>query len=91
MPRKVTKPKAATKSAPAAKTAPATVVVNDTGKGLEIGVVANNADDLKSTFEKYGGTRSDDWNDVIACQTANALWLKDPETRTLHCKSRVRP
>jgi hypothetical protein len=37
--------------------------------------------DLKSTFEKYGGSRSDDWNDVIACQTANALRLKDPETR----------
>ena len=81
MRRQVTKPKAVTKSAPAAKTAPATVVVNDTGKGFEVAVVATNADDLKSTFEKYGGSRSDDWNDVIACQTANALWLKCPETR----------
>src|SRR5215470_20211644 len=77
MPRKETKPgkKAVT------KTAPATVVVNDTGKGFEVAVVATNADDLKSTFEKYGGSRSDDWNDVIACQTANALWLKCPEMR----------
>ena len=76
MPHKETKPKAVTKTAPAAKTTPAAVVVNDTGRGLEIEVVANNADDLKSTLGKYGGSRSDDWNDVIACQTANALWLK---------------
>jgi hypothetical protein len=76
MPRKVAKPNAVTKSAPAAKTAPAAVVVNDTGKGLEIAVVADNADDLKRTFEKYGGSRSDDWNDVIDCQTANSLRLK---------------
>src|SRR5215475_1576139 len=50
MPHKETKPKAVTKTAPAAKTTPAAVVVNDTGRGLEIEVVANNADDLKSTL-----------------------------------------
>jgi hypothetical protein len=87
MPRKVTKPKAVTKSTPAAKTAPATVVVNDTGKGLKVAVVATNPDDLKETFEKFGGSRSHDWNDVIACQTANALWLKCPETREKQIKA----
>ena len=81
MPRKVTKPKPVTKSARA------TVVVNDTGKGLRVAVVATNADDLKGTFEKFGGSRSHDWNDVIACQTANALWLKCPETREKQIKA----
>jgi hypothetical protein len=53
MPRKVTKPKAVTKSASAARTAPATVVVNDTGKGLKVAVVATNADDLKGLERCY--------------------------------------
>jgi hypothetical protein len=30
---------------------------------------------------KLGGSRSEAWNDVIALQVVNALWLKDPAAR----------
>jgi len=58
------------------KTTPAAVVVNDT-------VIVNDADVQKGTLKKYGGSRSDDWNNVVACQAVNALGVKhsDPETR----------
>ena len=66
MPRKETQAKAATKTAPTA------LVVNDT-------VVVKDTD---GTLTRYGGSRSDDWNDVAACQTINALWFNsDPEMR----------
>jgi hypothetical protein len=46
-------------------------------------VVANDPDDLKGTLKKIGGSRSDHWNNILANQTVQALWLKhsDPETR----------
>jgi hypothetical protein len=46
-------------------------------------VVANDPDDLKGTLKNIGGSRSDHWNNILANQTINALWLKhsDPDTR----------
>ena len=46
-------------------------------------VVANEADDLKGALKHLGGSRSDDWNNILANQAINTLWLKhsDEETR----------
>ena len=46
-------------------------------------VVADDPDDLKGTLRIIGGSRSDNWNNLLAHQTFQALWLKhsDPETR----------
>ena len=46
-------------------------------------VVANDPDELKGTLRIIGGSRSDNWNNLLAHQTFQALWLKhsDPETR----------
>lgn len=46
-------------------------------------VVANDPDDLKGTLKNIGGSRSDHWNNILANQTVQALWLKhsDPATR----------
>jgi hypothetical protein len=59
--------KAVTKTAPAAKTAPAPVPV---AKNPPPGVV-----EVTEPLENFGGSRSDDWNNVIACQVVNALWV----------------
>jgi hypothetical protein len=44
-------------------------------------VVANDSDHLKRELKKVDGSRSDDWNIILASQTVQALWLKhsDPE------------
>ena len=46
-------------------------------------VVANDPDDLKGTLKRFGGSQSDHWNNLLANQTIQALWLKssDPATR----------
>jgi hypothetical protein len=46
-------------------------------------VVANDADGQKGTLKEFGGSRFDDWNDIITRQTVDALWVKHsgPETR----------
>jgi len=46
-------------------------------------VVANDPDDLKGRLKNIGGSRSDHWNNILANQTVQALWLKhsDPATR----------
>jgi hypothetical protein len=46
-------------------------------------VVANDPDDMKGTLKNIGGSRSDHWNNILANQTIQALWLKhsDPATR----------
>src|SRR5260370_25477507 len=46
-------------------------------------VVANDPDHLKGTLKNIGGSRSDHWNNILANQALQALWLKnsDPETR----------
>jgi hypothetical protein len=59
-----------------------------TGKKMAKGnkaktIVANDPEDRKGTLKPIGGSLSDSWNNVLANQTINALWLKhsDPETR----------
>lgn len=46
-------------------------------------VVANDPDELKGRLKYIGGSRSDHWNNILATQTINALWLKhsDPQTQ----------
>lgn len=46
-------------------------------------VVANDPDNMKGALKNIGGSRSDHWNNILANQTVQALWLKhsDPETR----------
>jgi hypothetical protein len=46
-------------------------------------VVADDPDDRKGRLKNIGGSQSDDWNNILANQTVQALWLKhsDPETR----------
>ena len=46
-------------------------------------VVANDPDDRKGTLKNIGGSQSDHWNNILANQAVQALWLKhsDPETR----------
>ncbi len=38
--------------------------------------VANDPDDLKGALKHIGGSRSDDWNNILALQTRDALWVK---------------
>lgn len=45
-------------------------------------VVANDPDDLKGTLKNIGGSRSDHWNNILANQTINALWLKHSNAET---------
>jgi hypothetical protein len=44
---------------------------------------ANDPDHLKGTLKDIGGSRSDDWNNILASQTVEALWVKhsSPEIR----------
>ena len=46
-------------------------------------VVINEADDLKGALKQLGGSRSDDWNNILANQAIQTLWLEhsDEETR----------
>jgi hypothetical protein len=48
-----------------------------------VAVVANDPDDLKGALKHIGGSRSDDWNNILASQTVEALWVKhsSPEIR----------
>jgi hypothetical protein len=39
-------------------------------------VVANDPDALKGVLKQIGGSRSDDWNNILARQTVQTLWLK---------------
>ena len=45
-------------------------------------VVANDPDETKGALKKIGGSQSDHWNNLLAHQAVQALWLKnsDPET-----------
>ena len=46
-------------------------------------IVANDPDDLKGTLKRIGGSQSDHWNNLLADQAIQTLWLKhsDQETR----------
>jgi hypothetical protein len=39
-------------------------------------VVTNDPEDRKGRLKRLGGSHSDHWNNVLANQTANALWLQ---------------
>jgi hypothetical protein len=45
-------------------------------------VAANDTDNLERTLKTIGGSRSDDWNHMIARQTVEALWLKNSDSET---------
>jgi hypothetical protein len=40
-------------------------------------VVANDPDDLKGALKFIGGSRSDSWNNILANQAIETLWLKN--------------
>jgi hypothetical protein len=46
-------------------------------------VVANDPDDRKGRLKNIGGSQSDHWNNILAYQAVQALWLKNssPEER----------
>jgi hypothetical protein len=54
-------------------------------------VIANDPNDFKRTLRSIGGSRSDHWNNILANQTVQALWLKhsDRETRDKQFKATV--
>jgi hypothetical protein len=45
--------------------------------------MGDNPDDLKSALKQVGGSQSDNWNNILAIQAVETLWLKnsDKETR----------
>ena len=45
-------------------------------------VVAGDPDDLKGTLKRIGGSRSDHWNNILANQAIEALWLKNSDEKT---------
>ena len=45
-------------------------------------VVVDNPNDLKGTLKRIGGSQADSWNNVLAAQTADTLWLKNSNTET---------
>jgi hypothetical protein len=45
-------------------------------------VVSNDPDDLKGTLKQIGGSQSDNWNNVLANQTFQTLWLKNSDKET---------
>jgi hypothetical protein len=45
-------------------------------------VVANDPDDMKGALKGIGGSQSDGWNNVLADQTVNTLWLKHSDKET---------
>jgi hypothetical protein len=48
-------------------------------------VVVNDPDDSKGTLKELGGSRSDNWNNLLANQAMAALWTKgsNPEVRAV--------
>lgn len=45
-------------------------------------IVANDPNDLKGTLKRIGGSQSDSWNNILAAQTADTLWLKHSNAET---------
>ena len=54
-------------------------------------VIADDPDDRKGRLKSIGGSLSDHWNNVLANQTIQALWLErsSPETRDRQCGATV--
>lgn len=45
-------------------------------------VVANDPDDRKGALKNIGGSQSDHWNNTLANQAVQALWLKNSDAET---------
>jgi len=45
-------------------------------------VAANDPDDLKGTLKHIGGSQSDRWNNILANQAVQTLWLKHSDKET---------
>jgi hypothetical protein len=45
-------------------------------------VVANDPDDRKGALKTIGGSQSDHWNNTLANQAVQALWVKNSDTKT---------
>lgn len=45
-------------------------------------VVANDPDDRKGALKNIGGSQSDHWNNLLANQAMQALWIKHSDTET---------
>lgn len=58
----------------AKETMTSTVVANDYSKAR------------KGRLKQIGGSRSDDWNNMLANQTVQALWLKRREVDAQHAR-----
>jgi hypothetical protein len=54
-------------------------------------VVINDSEDLKGNLKRVGGSQSDNWNNILANQTVQTLWLaqSDDETRRIQCSAAV--
>jgi hypothetical protein len=54
-------------------------------------IVANDPDDLKGRLKNIGGSRSDHFNNILANQTIQSLWVEhsDPEKRQAQCTATV--
>ena len=54
-------------------------------------IVANDPADLKGRLKNIGGSRSDHWNNILANQAVQTLWVKhsDAETRHRQCTATV--
>ncbi len=54
-------------------------------------IIANDPDDLKGTLKRIGGSKSDHWNNLLANQAVQALWIKnsDAETRDTQLSATV--
>jgi hypothetical protein len=45
-------------------------------------VVANDPDDREGALKTIGGSQSDNWNNTLANQAVQALWVKNSDTKT---------
>jgi len=45
-------------------------------------VVANDPGDQNGRLKDLGGSKSDRWNNLLANQAVNALWIKHSDTET---------
>jgi hypothetical protein len=45
-------------------------------------VVANDPDDMKGALKNIGGSQSDHWNNLLANQALQALWIKNSDAET---------
>ena len=52
-------------------------------------IVANDPADLKGRLKNVGGSRSDHWNNILANQTIQALWIEHSDGETRHRQYRA--